>query len=69
MCERTGVGAGETEIRGVYIGQEMGNLLCRKSCLLSHKTHESFGQLGNYIIVLVIILHVERMGRPGDGAG
>ena len=45
-----------TGMGGVCIRHEMGNQ-DEKSCLLSPNTHELFGQLGNY--VTVIILHVE----------
>ena len=60
--ERTGDGRG-TGVLGLCIRHETRNPL-EKSFLLSPKTHELFGQLGNYVVV--IILHVEEYDRSGD---
>ena len=52
-------------MRDLCIRHEMENPH-EKGCLLSPKAHELFGQL--YKNITVIILHVEGVGRLGDGA-
>ena len=65
LCEMAAGMAGvwrRTGMRRVCIGYEMGNPN-EKSCLLSPKIHELFGQYGSYVTVLSYMLKGGQVGR------